>query len=286
CSCGFIACAARSWPTSANPCWSCSRCTRERCTRAAPPAAPACCWSGFAAKASPGWRWIRCCGCRLAATKACSPTSPSRRTCSTCPPCGPTKRCCWSKPRTSPSRPLRASTSPACWTSCWQAAPPTCSPGWPSASAPRAAASATCCWPTAAPCAACRPWPVPSGATTFSATMCSPPACARSAKHPRRNCSMSEQSRFALPYLAEIFGALSRGRHLCLDDGNLFVELREHEREFEELFQHLGYQMIADSRGFYYFHALDSQSTSPRTAKLVLFFLVLVEALWEESSDI
>lgn len=97
---------------------------------------------------------------------------------------------------------------------------------------------------------------------------------------------MSEQSRFALPYLAEIFGALSRGRHLCLDDGNLFVELREHEREFEELFQHLGYQMIADSRGFYYFHALDSQSASPRTAKLALFFLVLVEALWEESSDI
>lgn len=97
---------------------------------------------------------------------------------------------------------------------------------------------------------------------------------------------MTENSRFALPHLAEIFGALSRGRHLCIDDGNLFVELREHEQAFEDLFHHLGYQMIVDSRGFYYFHALDNQSTSPRTARLALFFLVLVEALWEDASSI
>lgn len=90
-------------------------------------------------------------------------------------------------------------------------------------------------------------------------------------------------NRFALPHLAEIFAELGRGRHLCSEDGNLYQELQEHEADFEELFAQLGYRLVADERGFYYFHATESQNVSPQTRRSAIFFLVLVEALWAEA---
>lgn len=92
----------------------------------------------------------------------------------------------------------------------------------------------------------------------------------------------AEGSRYALPYLAEIFAALVRGQHLCAEDGNLYQELQEHEADFEELFERLGYRLVIDQRGFYYFHAQEGQNVSPQTRRLAVFFLVLVEALWAE----
>lgn len=93
----------------------------------------------------------------------------------------------------------------------------------------------------------------------------------------------AKKSRFALPHLAEIFAELVRGRHLCSEDGNFYQELQEHEADFEELFEQLGYRLIVDERGFYYFHATDGQSVSPQTRRSAIFFLVLVEALWAEA---
>ncbi|MCH8505101.1 MAG: hypothetical protein LAT50_12345 [Ectothiorhodospiraceae bacterium] len=93
----------------------------------------------------------------------------------------------------------------------------------------------------------------------------------------------TETSRFALPYLAEIFAELARGRHLCNEDGNLYQELQEHEADFEQLFQQLGYRLMTDERGFYYFHALEGQNVSPQTRRLAVFFLGLGAALWSEA---
>lgn len=98
--------------------------------------------------------------------------------------------------------------------------------------------------------------------------------------------SNDETNRFALPYLAEIFAELVRGRHLCSDDGNLYQELQEHEAEFEDLFTRLGYRLVADQRGFYYFYAIDGQSVSPQTRRSAIFFLVLVETLWAEAGGV
>ncbi|SEO90810.1 condensin complex protein MksE [Aquisalimonas asiatica] len=90
------------------------------------------------------------------------------------------------------------------------------------------------------------------------------------------------EGRFDLPGLAEIFGELSRGRHLCAEDGRLYHELQEHEAAFEELFDRLGYRLQADERGFYYFQAQETQSVSGQTRRSAVFFLILVEALWAD----
>src|SRR5690606_14983930 len=56
-------------------------------------------------------------------------------------------------------------------------------------------------------------------------------------------------SPFALPQLDQIFLRLARGGHITADSNELFQPLREHERKFTELFAHLGFRLIADSRG-------------------------------------
>ncbi len=92
----------------------------------------------------------------------------------------------------------------------------------------------------------------------------------------------SSQESCALPHLAEIFSSLTRGQHLCRESGKLYQALQEYEAEYEHLFHCLGYRLVADERGFYYFHAGEGQNVSPQTRRSALFFFVLVEDLWAE----
>ena len=94
--------------------------------------------------------------------------------------------------------------------------------------------------------------------------------------------SAPSQEACALPHLAEIFSALTRGQHLCRENGKLYQALQEQEAEYEHLFHCLGYRLVADERGFYYFHAGEGQNVSPQTRRSALFFFVLVEDLWAE----
>lgn len=71
---------------------------------------------------------------------------------------------------------------------------------------------------------------------------------------------MSETSPFALPYLAEIFQLLCRGRHICIEDGNIYFALHDDPKSYEELFKNLGFELEVHSREFYYFHGGKSLS--------------------------
>lgn len=84
-------------------------------------------------------------------------------------------------------------------------------------------------------------------------------------------------SAFQLPHMAEVFEALRKGRHVCLEDGALFLALREHRNDYEMLFTNLGFQFIEHPRGFFYFMG-DSQ-LSDSSERMAVFMFVLIEAL-------
>lgn len=88
----------------------------------------------------------------------------------------------------------------------------------------------------------------------------------------------------ALPALAEIFDALRRGRHLCLEDGALFLHLQAHEARFQQLFVSLGFQFQSHPRGFYYFKGDDSLSDT--ATKLAVFMFILIEWLADQGQPV
>lgn len=82
-----------------------------------------------------------------------------------------------------------------------------------------------------------------------------------------------------LPRQREIYEALISGRHLCLDDGDLYGPLRDREEDFRLLFEGLGMNLVTDPRGFFY---LDGTRT-PSNMKDILFFMaILFEHLDEQ----
>jgi hypothetical protein len=86
---------------------------------------------------------------------------------------------------------------------------------------------------------------------------------------------MSKTSPFALPYLAEIFQLLCRGRHICIEDGNIYFALRENPKAYTDLFFNLGFELEMHSREFYYFHG--GKSLSAMSEKMSLFMFILME---------
>lgn len=95
---------------------------------------------------------------------------------------------------------------------------------------------------------------------------------------------MSQDSPFALPYLKEIFDALRRGRHLCADDGVLYLSLKENLENYQNLFRYLGFQLEEHARDFFYFRGKDS--LSQQASRMSLFVLVLIESLADHGKPI
>lgn len=77
--------------------------------------------------------------------------------------------------------------------------------------------------------------------------------------------------------MAEIFDALRKGRHICLEDAALFLALRDNRNAYETLFTNLGFKFQEHSRGFYYFNG-DAQ-LSDSAERMAVFMFVLIEAL-------
>lgn len=91
---------------------------------------------------------------------------------------------------------------------------------------------------------------------------------------------------YALPRLDQIFRRLARGGHITAENSEWYGPLREYERRFTELFEQLGFRLIADSRGFYYFEGQIDQTLSPQVRKLAVFVYILVETLGEEAESV
>jgi hypothetical protein len=80
-----------------------------------------------------------------------------------------------------------------------------------------------------------------------------------------------------LPKQKDLYEALVSGKHLCLEDGDIFATLHDHEDDYRTLFSGLGMTLVGDPRGFFY---LDGTRT-PANMKDILFFM----AIFFESLD-
>ena len=86
------------------------------------------------------------------------------------------------------------------------------------------------------------------------------------------------------PQLAELFRQLRNGRHICLEDGELYEALTEHAEDFTALFGALGFELVGHRKGIYYF-AGDS-ALSERARRFAVFAFLLVEHLGDAGRGI
>lgn len=80
----------------------------------------------------------------------------------------------------------------------------------------------------------------------------------------------------ALEKLAEIFRELSRGRHLSSVDGETYAALDKNPLEYKELFAQLGFELVHDARGFYYFHG-SNKGIAGGIHKIALFVYIFID---------
>lgn len=80
-----------------------------------------------------------------------------------------------------------------------------------------------------------------------------------------------------LPYMAELFDALRKGRHICLEDGAIYLALRDNRDAYETLFSNLGFDFQEHTRGFFYFRG--NTQLSDGAERIAIFMFVLIEAL-------
>lgn len=86
-----------------------------------------------------------------------------------------------------------------------------------------------------------------------------------------------DESILTLPHMAEVFDALRKGRHICSEDGGLFLALRDNRDAFETLFTNLGFDFQEHPRGFFYFRG--HENLSGGTERMAVFMFVLIEEL-------
>lgn len=86
-----------------------------------------------------------------------------------------------------------------------------------------------------------------------------------------------DKSCLDLPHMAELFDVLRKGKHLCSEDGELFLTLRDNLKAYQILFKNLGFDFREHSRGFFYFRGNDQLSNSAE--QISVFMFVLIESL-------
>lgn len=91
-----------------------------------------------------------------------------------------------------------------------------------------------------------------------------------------------------LSHLAPIFRELFKGYHVSRRDPELYAQLSNFQDQYRALFKALGFEMVCDTRGFYYFvpdTAIASAQVNKTAQRLALFTFILVEHLADQGRD-
>ena len=86
-----------------------------------------------------------------------------------------------------------------------------------------------------------------------------------------------DESCLMLPHMAEVFDVLRKGRHVCSEDGGLYIALRDHREAYETLFTNLGFDFYEHPRGFFFFRG--GTQLSEGAERMAVFMFVLIEDL-------
>ncbi|MDT4824659.1 hypothetical protein FQZ97_579160 [compost metagenome] len=89
-----------------------------------------------------------------------------------------------------------------------------------------------------------------------------------------------------LSQLAPIFRELFKGYHVSQRDAELYAQLTNQQDAYRALFRGLGFELVCDRRGFYYFVPEQMGAQVNKTAqRLALFTFILVEHLADQGRD-
>lgn len=89
-----------------------------------------------------------------------------------------------------------------------------------------------------------------------------------------------------LSQLAPIFRELFKGYHVSRRDAELYSQLSNHQDQYRALFKALGFELVCDTRGFYYFVPEQMGAQVNKTAqRLALFTFIIVEHLADQGRD-
>ena len=89
-----------------------------------------------------------------------------------------------------------------------------------------------------------------------------------------------------LSQLAPIFRELFKGYHVSRRDAELYSQLSNQQDQYRALFKALGFELVCDSRGFYYFVPEQMGAQVNKTAqRLALFTFIIVEHLADQGRD-
>jgi hypothetical protein len=89
-----------------------------------------------------------------------------------------------------------------------------------------------------------------------------------------------------LSQLAPIFRELFKGFHISRRDPELYTQLSNHQDAYRGLFKALGFELVCDTRGFYYFVPdLAAAQVNKTAQRLSLFTFILVEHLADQGRD-
>ena len=91
-----------------------------------------------------------------------------------------------------------------------------------------------------------------------------------------------------LSQLAPIFRELFKGYHVSRRDPELYAQLSNFQDAYRALFKALGFELVCDTRGFYYFvpdTAITSAQVNKTAQRLALFTFIIVEHLADQGRD-
>ena len=91
-----------------------------------------------------------------------------------------------------------------------------------------------------------------------------------------------------LSQLAPIFRELFKGYHVSRRDPELYAQLSNFQDQYRTLFKALGFELVCDTRGFYYFvpdSAMAAAQVNKTAQRLALFTFIIVEHLADQGRD-
>jgi chromosome condensin MukBEF MukE localization factor len=91
-----------------------------------------------------------------------------------------------------------------------------------------------------------------------------------------------------LSQLAPIFRELFKGYHVSRRDPELYAQLSNFQDQYRALFKALGFELVCDTRGFYYFvpdTAIARAGEQDCAQRLALFTFIIVEHLADQGRD-
>ena len=89
-----------------------------------------------------------------------------------------------------------------------------------------------------------------------------------------------------LSQLAPIFRELFKGYHVSRRDAELYSQLSNQQDQYRALFKALGFELVCDTRGFYYVVPEQMGAQVNKTAqRLALFTFIIVEHLADQGRD-